>query len=64
MQHLRLFIRLTWHTGRNFMFYRLTAVRNILQHYFGSGEDNEKPGSIGGRKCEYLEAQGQEKLSL
>jgi hypothetical protein len=31
-------IRLTWHTARNFTFYRRTAVCNNLQHYFGSGD--------------------------
>jgi hypothetical protein len=28
-------------TARNFIFFRWTAVRNILQHYFGSGEDDK-----------------------
>jgi hypothetical protein len=28
----------TWRTARNIIFYRQTAVHNILQHYFVSGE--------------------------
>jgi hypothetical protein len=33
-QHSRSVIRPTWRTARNFIFYKRTAVRNILQYYF------------------------------
>jgi hypothetical protein len=48
MECLRWVVRLTQRTATNFIFYRRTAVRNILQDYFGSGEDNDQSGSIPG----------------
>jgi hypothetical protein len=34
-------IRPIWHSATNFIFYSKFAVHNILQHYFGTREDDE-----------------------
>jgi hypothetical protein len=54
-RHSRRVIRPTWHTGTNFIFYREFAVHNILHYYFGTGEDDKKPGSIPGDTRKLLE---------
>ncbi len=41
MQHSQWVPRLTWRTATNFIFYSKFAVHNILQHYFGTGEDDK-----------------------
>jgi hypothetical protein len=41
-------MRLTQRNAANFIFYSRFAVHNILQYYFGTGEDEEKSGSIPG----------------
>ncbi len=46
MQHLRRVIRPTQRTSTNLLFFRKFAVHNILQYYFGTGQDDKKPGSI------------------
>jgi hypothetical protein len=35
-------------TATNFIFHSRFAVHNILQYYFGTGEDDIQPGSIPG----------------
>ncbi len=47
-QHSGWVIRPTQRAARNIIFHRWTAVRNILEHYFGSLEDDQWPGSIPG----------------
>ncbi len=45
-QHSWKVIRLTQSTTINFIFYSEVAVHNILQYYFGTGDDNKWPGLI------------------
>ncbi len=45
-QHSRWVIRLTWRTARNFLFYTWMHYTTFYNNYFGSGEDDLKPGSI------------------
>ncbi len=46
--HSRQVIRPTWCTTINLIFYSEFAIHNILQYYFGTGQDDKKPGPIPG----------------
>jgi hypothetical protein len=57
-------IRLTQHTATNFIFYSRFAVHNILQYYFGTREDDIKPGSIPSDTITSIKYKGKTNLDI